>query len=154
MTVQGGTTANYTGKVLQEYIASRLKERGYTYVPSKRFIPARYLEQPIYTNQFQLCQGVYDTPVKCDFILYHPQKWANNLVIEAKWQQSKGSVDEKYPYNVLNIQTRYPYPAIIVLGGSGYKGGAEKWLRSKVGENLLFVFSMEQFTAWANKGNI
>jgi PD-(D/E)XK nuclease superfamily domain len=155
MTVQGGATANYTGSVLEEYISSRLKEKRYAYVQPNRFVPARYLEQPIYTRQFHIAQSIYDTPQYCDFILYHPQKWANNLVIESKWQQTAGSVDEKYPYTMLNIQTKYGTPTIVVLGGGGYKKGAEKWLRSQAGQgNLLFVFSMEQFAAWVNKGNL
>jgi hypothetical protein len=155
MTVQGGATANYTGSVLEEYILSRLKEKRYAYVHPNRFKPARYLEQPIYTRQFQIAQSIYDTPQYCDFILYHPKKWANNLVIESKWQQAAGSVDEKYPYTVLNIQTKYATSTIIVLGGGGYKKGAENWLRSQAGQgNLLFVFNMEQFAAWVNKNNI
>jgi hypothetical protein len=155
MGVQGGSTANYTGKILQKYISDRLKERGYTFVSQDKFMPSRILEQPIFTEEYrQLCLGIYETPIKCDFILYHPKKWPDNLVIEAKWQQTSGSVDEKYPYNVLNIQTKYPYPAIIVIGGSGYKRGAEKWLRDQVKDNLLHVFNMEQFATWANKGNI
>ena len=152
--VQGGSTANYTGEQLQEYIFLRLTERGYTHVPAKRFIAAHILGQPIFTDEFHLCHSIYNNPLKCDFVIYHPQKWANNLVIEAKWQQSKGSVDEKYPYNVLNINNCYPYPTIIVLGGSDYKGGAEKWLRCQVNDKLLAVLNMEQFAAWANKGNI
>jgi hypothetical protein len=42
-----------------------------------------------------------------------------------------------------------------MLDGKGYKKGAEKWLRSQVGNNnFLNVFNMVEFTAWANKENI
>jgi hypothetical protein len=153
--VQGGTQANYTGTVLEQFILSRLNERGYTYVPPNRFVPARYLEQSIYTRRFHIGQSIYETPQYCDFILYHPQKWSNNLVIESKWQQAGGSVDEKFPYLVLNIQTKYACPTILILDGGGYKKGAEEWIRSQAGQgNLLLVFNMQQFAAWVNKGNI
>ena len=108
--IQGGTQANYTGSILGNDILSRLNERGYTFIPPKRFTPARFLEQSIYSRKFHIGQSIYDTPQYCDFILYHPQKWANNLVIEVKWQQVGGSVDEKYPYLVLNIQMKYSVP--------------------------------------------
>lgn len=153
--VQGGTQANYTGTVLEQYILSRLAERGYTYVPPDRFTPARALGQPIYTRKFHIGKSIYGTTQICDFILYHPQKWPNNLVIESKWQQSGGSVDEKFPYLVLNINMKYETPTIILLDGSGYKKGAENWLRQQAGNgNLRHVFDMKEFATWANRGNV
>jgi hypothetical protein len=150
-----GKKANYTGSALEKYILSRLEERGYTFVPPQKFIPACYLEQPIYSRKYHVGDSIYETPQYCDFILYHPIKWPLKLVIESKWQQGPGSVDEKYPYLVLNIQSHYTSPTILVLGGGGYKKGAEKWLRSQAGKgNLLHVFSMEQFATWANNENL
>jgi hypothetical protein len=150
--VQGGTRANYTGNILEKYILSRLDEQGYTFMPNNRFTPAIYLKQPIYSRRFHIGKSVYGTPQYCDFILYHPQKWPNNLAIEAKWQQTSGSVDEKYPYLVLNIKTNYPCPTMLVMDGGGYKKGAEEWIRSQVGGNFMQVFNMQQFAAWVNKG--
>ncbi len=153
--VQGGTQANYTGSILEKDILSRLNERGYTFILPKRFISARFLEQPIYSRRFHIGQSIYDTPQYCEFILYHPQKWPDNLVIEVKWQQVGGSVDEKYPYLVLNIQMKYEIPTILILDGAGYKKGAEKWIRSQSGHgNFLSVFNLQQFHAWVNNGNL
>jgi hypothetical protein len=88
-------------------------------------------------------------------MLYHPEKYPNKLIIECKWQQSSGSVDEKYPYNVLNIREMYPCPAIILLDGEGYKTGAAEWLRRQVdGVKLLAVLSMMQFQTWVNNDNL
>jgi len=152
---QGGTQANYTGTVLEKYILSRLEERGYTGLHQSRFNPSRYLKQPIYSRRYHIGSSIYGTPQYCDFIIYHPQKWPDNLVIESKWQQSSGSVDEKYPYLVLNIQMNYQSPTILVLDGGGYKKGAEKWIRSQAGNgNLLQVFNMQQFATWVNKGKL
>lgn len=153
--VQGGTQANYTGTVLEKFILDRLYERGYTQVSTARFTPGRFLEQPIFSHRFHVGKSIYDTPQYCDFILYHPKKWPGNLIIEAKWQQTGGSVDEKYPYLVLNIQLKYPCPTVLVLDGGGYKKGAEKWMRSQAGNGkLLKVFSMNEFAAWVNNGNL
>ena len=152
---QGGTQANYTGTILEKFILDRLIEQGYTYIAPSRFTPTRFLGQPIYSRKFHIGQSIYDTSQYCDFIVYHPEKWPDNLVIESKWQEVGGSVDEKYPYLVLNIQMKYASPTILLLDGGGYKKGAEKWIRSQAGNgNLLLVFNMQQFTAWVNKGNL
>ncbi len=150
----GGGQAHYTGTVLQKFIEDRLVERGYTYVVRKKFRPAVYLNQPIYSHQFYVGRSLYETNLYCDFILYDPQKHPDCLIIESKWQQSGGSVDEKYPYLILNIQTRYPHKTVLVLDGGGYKAGAEKWLRSQVGNNLRAVYNMAQFQTWVNNGGI
>ena len=90
----------------------------------------------------------------CDFHLFHPEKHPDGLIIESKWQQSVGSVDEKYPYLVLNIKTKYPAKTIIILDGRGYKPKAKIWLRSQIGNNLIAVFDMSEFQVWANKGGL
>ena len=155
MTIPGGTQANITGTVLERFILARLVDRDYIFIPQKRFTPARYLNQPIYTRKFHVGKSIYGTNQYCDFILYHPEKWPDNLIIESKWQQSGGSVDEKYPYLILNIQTQYPCPTIVLLDGGGYKAGAATWMKSQAGHgNLRHVFNMPEFSAWVNRGNL
>ena len=76
------------------------------------------------------------------------------MVIESKWQQSSGSVDEKFPYLVLNIRERYPCATIIVLDGGGFKKGAEEWLRRQVNDKLVHVFNMMEFQKWSNSDEL
>lgn len=155
MIISGGTQANYTGNALEQYVEHRLVTAGYLYVKPQHFEPAIYVEQPLFTRRFHAGTSIYDTPIFADFAVYHPQKWPQCLIIEAKWQQSGGSVDEKYPYLLLNIRNCYCYPTILLLDGGGYKKGAEKWIRDQAGgTNLLHVFSMAEFQTWANNGNI
>lgn len=152
---QSGTQPKNKGTPLEQLIVTSLHSRGYTAIPPRKFTPARYLEQPIYSSRFHIGPSIYNTPQYCDFILYHPEKWESNLIIELKWQQSSGSVDEKYPYLVLNIQLKYECPTILLLDGGGYKPGAEKWIRAQAGKgNLLHVFNMTEFATWVNKKNI
>lgn len=70
------------------------------------------------------------------------------------YKQTGGSVDEKYPYLIINIQTRYPHKTILVLDGGGYKKGAEEWIRNEVGNSLIAVYSMAEFQTWVNKGGL
>ena len=151
----GGTQANFTGTVLERFIMSRFADSGYTFIPRERFTPARIMGQPIYTRHFNVGVSIYGNPQYCDFIVYHPDRWPDNLIIESKWQQSGGSVDEKYHYLILNINIQYKCPTILLIDGGGYKKGAERWIRSQVGNgNLRHVFNMPEFAAWVNRGNL
>jgi site-specific DNA-adenine methylase len=146
--------ANYTGNQLEKIVKDRLNELGYTFIHRDKFKPAIYNEQPIYSRQYYIGKSIYETNSYCDFIIYHPQRHPKCLVIETKWQQTGGSVDEKYPYLILNIQQRYAHEVILLLDGGGYKKQAEAWIRTMVGNNLLHVFNMSQFQKWANQGNL
>lgn len=146
--------ANYTGSQLEKFILDRLVEKQYTFIARDKFKAATYLEQPIFTRQYHLGNSIYETPMYGDFVIYHPDKWKECLIIESKWQQSGGSVDEKFPYFILNIQQRHPHKTIVLLDGGGYKRQAADWMKKQVGNNLLHVFSMSEFQKWANKGNI
>jgi hypothetical protein len=132
-----------------------LEDNKYAFIPRARFLAACCLPQPLFTRQLNTCESIYGTQIFSDFMIYHPQKWPEKLIIECKWQQASGSVDEKYPYNVLNIREKYPSPCVILLDGEGYKTGAAEWLRRQVdGKKLLAVLSMVQFQKWVNNDNL
>ncbi len=150
MPMAQGTRANYTGDALEQVIHSTLERKGYTFVPKREFDKARSLDQPVFTTQFPIGRGIYGTELRCDFILFDPHKHPDCLVIESKWQESGGSVDEKFPYLVHNIQQKYPCAAIVVVDGGGAKPGAVAWLRSQEDKRLVHVFSMMEFQRWAN----
>lgn len=153
-TSQGGRAVK-TGNALERIVLHALNDNEYTFVVPKSFEAACYLSRPLYTRQVAVTKSIYGTPLKHDFMLYHPEKWPDKLVIECKWQQVKGSVDEKYPYNVLNVKECYICPAIILLDGAGFKAGAGEWLRTQVdGVKLLHVFSMMEFQTWVNNDHL
>ena len=80
---------------------------------------------------------------------------ANTLIIECKWQQSGGSVDEKYPFALFNI-FKIGVPTIILLDGGGYKQAAMKWLKDQVDPNraLIGVYNMMEFQSLVNKSSL
>jgi hypothetical protein len=151
---QGGSTANETGKILENFVESTLQRKGYEYVEKKKFKIALSLNQKIYTKQFNLGETIYNTKWNIDFILHNPKQLPLSLIIECKWQQVGGSVDEKYPYTIANIKEKSPYPAIILLDGEGYKLGAKEWLKSQIDDKLLGVFNMGEFTKWVNQSTL
>ena len=148
-------SANRTGSRLEDSVEELLKQARYDRVPSAPlFFALRDLDQPIYARQCDTGRDIYGKQRRVDFILYHPRKWPDSLVIQCKWQASRGSVEEKYPFEVLNIQLD-GYPSIILLDGGGYSQGAETWLKGQAGKNLLkHVFNLGDFQRFASRGQL
>jgi hypothetical protein len=113
---------------------------------SRRARPAR-----LFVAQFPIGHSIYGLPLNADFWIRGAPGYPNGLAIEVKWQQSTGSVDEKFPYLVFNIQQCYPCPALVIADGGGQRPGAIQWLRSQVEGNLLGVYSVTEFLVWANR---
>ncbi len=114
----------------------------------------RSLRQPIFAEQCTIGRDIYGKQRRVDFILYHPQRWAECLVIQCKWQASSGSVDEKFPFEVLSIQLN-EFDTILVLDGGGYSAGAEQWLRGQAGKNKLrHVLSLGEISKFQSQGRL
>ena len=124
-------------------------------VPSASlFFALRDMNQPIYARQCHTGRDLYGKRRRVDFILYHPQKWPDSLVIQCKWQASSGSVEEKYPFEVLSIEVD-GYPTIILLDGGGYSNGAKQWLKGQTRRNQLkHVFNLGDFQRFASGGHL
>ena len=140
-------------------IREYLDLRGYHAVSSTGFTDRhspklRDSGTPVYARNHKLCDDIYNRPRRCHFILWHPLLQPNDLVIEVRWQGKGGSTDEKYPFIVMNIKEKFKLPTIIVLDGDGYSTGAEKWLRTQTGCNLLEVFDLSGFKEWGNAGHL
>ena len=146
--------ANRSGQRLEENVSSILEDRDYQFIPSLRFFPARELEQPIYTRQYEVGKDIYGKRRRVDVILYHPRLWKDCLVIQCKWQASRGSVEEKYPFEVLSIAIN-EFDTIIILDGDGYTAGAKQWLEGQAGKGRLrHVLKFSDFTRFASQGRI
>lgn len=146
--------ANRTGSRLEKAVDELLEEARYSFVPHGFFFAMREMGQRIYTRQCTIGRDIYGKNRRVDFVLYHPVKWPQSLVIQCKWQAVGGSVEEKYPFEVLNIQ-QSGYPTIVLLDGGGYSKGAEQWLRGQAGKNMLqHVFSQGEFQRFVSRGEL
>lgn len=155
MKTSQGAQANLTGNRLERFIEFSIIDCGFTRIVDKKRLANAMdtIEEPAYARQVNIGNTIYGTHLICDFLLFHPQKWSNGLVIEAKWQQVSGTVDEKYPYFVMNIWAS-EYQTILIMDGGGYREGAERWVRSMQKFNLIHVFNMREFQTWINQGNL
>lgn len=92
---------------------------------------------------------VYGRRRKLDFALAATERWSAGMAIEVKWQVSSGSVDEKFPYEVMSI-AESPVPYVIVADGGGASEEAITWLRKQANApNIIGVFSLGEFGRFA-----
>ena len=156
---QGGKAVT-SGSVLESTVEGTLQGHGYFQVgenvPKKQrqdeLISAGLLPKR-YARQVYVGAGIYGTDLYVDFYILGAKVFACGLIVECKWQQTGGSVDEKLPYVNLNIQQCYPVPAIVVIDGGGMKPGAIDWLTEQVesNPNLIAVHTLANFIIWANQ---
>jgi hypothetical protein len=158
--------AESTGSVAEATVRGVLTGRGYVELSAHEALEAEpeaeqtamfhdFTRRPrpsrLFVAQFPIGYSIYGLPLFSDFWVRGAASLPEGLAIEVKWQQSTGSVDEKFPYLMLNIRECYPCPSIVIADGGGQRPGALQWLRSQVGGNLLAVFSLAEFVAWANR---
>ncbi|MBH8562597.1 hypothetical protein I8748_10470 [Nostoc sp. CENA67] len=155
---QGGRAVT-SGNVLETTVEGTL--RGHKYIevgfdlPKKQRLECLINSQSIpkrYAKQVYIGEGIYGNDIYVDFYIIGYTSIDSGLIIECKWQQTSGSVDEKLPYLNLNIQKCYPTKAVVLIDGGGMKAKAVSWLEAQVAENhnLLAVHNLSSFLAWSN----
>src|SRR4051794_24644691 len=158
--------AESTGSVAESTVRGVLTGRGYVELSTQAALadePAaeqtamfrdfawRPRPARLFVAQYPIGSSIYGLPLNADFWVRGAAHFPEGLAIEVKWQQSTGSVDEKFPYLVHNIKECYPCPALVIADGGGQRSGALHWMRDQVGANLMGVFSLAEFMAWANR---
>ena len=155
-TTNSGKKANRTGNLLENFVDNSLRGKGYTeFWNYKRlaFENRRAIGGKQFVKQLVVGQTIYETPRKCDFFIVNRELFPDDLIIECKWQQVAGSVDEKYPFLLFNI-LKTGIPTIILIDGGGYKPAAMRWLKDQVHEKgaLIGVWNMTEFQTRVNNG--
>ncbi len=155
-----GRKTNITGTQLERAVQVVLLEKGFEIVMYRlwRKNPEDYGKELLLKNV--PFTTIYGHRGNTEFLLIS-EKYNLRIRIECKWQQTKGSVDEKLPYLYLNTIEAMPEKDIIILiDGDGFKAGAKTWLRNAAKEKLytnkknhdtnVVVFSLAEFFTWAN----
>jgi hypothetical protein len=156
ITPSSGTKANKTGNRLEKFVQEALREREYVEFwnhKSQAFSNRKTIGGKQYIKQLPVGDTIYDTVRKCDFLIINRAKFPNDLIIECKWQQSSGSVDEKYPFLYFNI-IKTGVPTVVLMDGGGYKPAAMAWLKDQVSKTgaLIGVWTMAEFQTQVNNG--
>ena len=127
-----GSKANKTGHVAEQAVACLLREHKIKF-----------------KHHSVVGKTIYGTPLKCDFVLEKLK-----ILIEVKWQQSAGSVDEKYPFTVACLKLQKDYRSIIVVDGGNQRAAAIEWLKKQIDDTLIGVYSVSEFIVFLNNGEL
>ncbi len=158
--MQGGL-ANSSGKALEGMIVATMQGKGFVVAPYGTWSanPGGYGKELLLKNVPY--ETIYGHRGKTEFLILS-ERYGLKIRVECKWQQSSGSVDEKFPYVYLNCVEKMPEATIfIVVDGGGAKSGAVAWLRQACASRLFLdgrdaasktiqVFSLMEFLVWAN----
>jgi len=128
--------ANRSGKVAEDFIDSLLLSVGVAF-----------------RRQVVIGRTIFDERHKVDFLVSNLREFPQGLVIESKWQDVGGTVDEKFPYVVENIHLS-KMPTIVIVHGGGCRPGALAWLYDRRdGVYLVEVFGLEGFISWVHRAD-
>lgn len=127
-----GSRANRSGRTAEYILAFILKHQGFSV--KKQHIAGK---------------NIYGGRLQIDLFVQGLKNFPDGLAVESKWQDVRGTADEKIPYLVANVQECYPCPTVIVVHGGGIRSGAVKWAKSQINDKLIAVHSLEEFISWA-----
>lgn len=152
-----GHLANMNGKIFENMLIPIFEAHGFQVFNEAdvRSIDLSHIRRYVIKNASYVT--IYDTQGKTEFVIVDDFR---RIRVEAKYQAAKGSVDEKYPYMLLNGICQYPEKEIIfVVDGGGYKPGAREWLKNRIDENWLDykakgkdikLMNISEFMNWFN----
>ena len=133
-----GAAANRNGKMVEESLVPIFRRDGFDIFSEKSVL--QYPETLCGLDKYILTDVKYTSIYGSDksrteyLIVYYDRR----IRVEVKFQVSNGSVDEKYPYVLLNAIDAFPEnEVILIVDGGGYKPGARQWLQDKIDEDWL-----------------
>jgi hypothetical protein len=159
MNMRQGALANSAGSTLESTVVGTLTSKGFQTVSYRD-----YMKRPTaYCNELLLRNvpftTIYGHPGNTEFLI-RSERYHLEIRVECKWQQSSGSVDEKYPYTYLNcIEAMPERDIIIIVDGGGAKQGAVDWLKEAAAsgkyaegkDKCIQMMSLLEFLVWANR---
>lgn len=151
-----GSQANLTGKVLEDLVASIFHSHGFADMDYAEYarLGGLFSKRELLVRNAPY-QTIYGHQGKTEFLVVSESRGLR-FRIECKWQQTAGSVDEKFPYLIENCKTMPEPMVVILIDGRGYKDGALAWLKKAAercradGVKDIRVFDMSEFVIWAN----
>ena len=152
----GGSKANKAGNQLENFVQQKLLSLGYQEILNDKrliFQNRHALSGKQFARHVHVGESIYGARRYVDFIVFNPDLFSDALIVECKWQEKPGSVDEKYPYLHCNI-LKTGVPSIVLIDGGGYKIKAMEWLKSQVNPDtaLKGVYTMVELQKKINAG--
>ena len=148
---QGGQ-ANRTGSVLESQVQNIFSNYGFTAMAYADYKKGTPLLGDLLIKNYPY-ESIYGHSAKSEFLVVSASR-NMRVRIECKWQHRAGSVDEKFPYLMLNCERVEEPLVIILIDGGGYKPGALEWIKNAARNcktKDIRVYSLGEFITWAHK---
>ena len=159
-----GQRASKNGNRLESVIEGIFASHGFKIVPYVEWCDSKYDGGRVLVKNVPY-ESIYGPSAsgkspKTEFVA-KSEHFPGDMRIECKWQQSSGSVDEKFPYLYLNAALKFEEKFIaLVVDGGGYTVSARNWLQEAANKRLFVpegdnreikVFTMGEMMSWLNK---
>ena len=148
---QGGKACR-TGSVLEATLPGAFERHNFTVLPYKEYMKLEPPRAGDFLIRRYPYESIYGHKGHTEFLARSDTRNLN-VRIECKWQQSGGSVDEKFPYLFQNSLKVPEQEIILLVDGDGYKKCARDWLVQSAKactSKIIHVFDLKEFLTWLN----
>lgn len=141
-----GYEANHSGKFLEETLRRELSSRGFLFRTHSDDVGNLDLFAPRVVVTRVPYKNLYKLTSYSEFVITDGDR---KMRAECRWQETPGSVDEKFPYLIRNAIECMPESEVLfLLGGDGARPASVKWLHeeaSKVSVKRIHVININGF---------
>lgn len=117
MKVTQGAKAKLNGKVFEQMVIPIFKANGFETFTENELNKKRLTDKPLrYVVKNATYKTIYGETGRTEFVIVVGTR---KIRIEIKYQSVAGSVDEKYPYMLLNAIYQYPEKEVIFIVDGG-----------------------------------
>ena len=149
MVSKGHRKAGKTGGTWEKNVAGMLDDVGFIEIKKDEVDSGLLMKW--YCRQYDKFHSVYGKIAKIDLLVHHPENFPKKLAIELKYQATGGSVDEKFPFVVLNLKRwleKYEIKGALFLNGGKYCDESLAWCKAQQSDNLFVIESYSDVYNW------
>jgi hypothetical protein len=142
-----GRQGGFNGRQFEQDVVSRLLRHGYVQLralPAPPTVP--FFLHP-WRSPYRTPSGQY-TP---DFYLWHPDKYPEGCVLECKYQETKGTADEKLRH-VMHCLWSTGLPSILLVIGKGFRPTWQEECKKYETARFIVITSFDEWIQRLNRG--
>jgi hypothetical protein len=147
-----GYEATHSGKFLEDTLRRELSSRGFHFRTFGEDSDNLDMFAPRVVVSNVPYKSIFDTKSRSEFVI---NDRGRKIRVECRWQESSGSVDEKFLYLLRNAVEYMPENEVLILyGGNGAREKAVQWLKkeaAKVSAKRIHVININEFLQWVRR---
>lgn len=146
-----GRQANRNGRNWQLDMEDRFLRHGYQRWSQRPSLP---LQTPYLIREYKSdFINIYGDKMTLDFLIYHPARHLEEMIIECKYQGQDGSIDEKLSFTAQSLHAT-GQSAILALMGGGFRDTAVRYCLGQQTEKFKVITTWDEFTHMLNTGQL